>query len=114
MDSSLVQISWVRLTPESAPAKRPDLLQRGEEKGPRALRVEPQIGAVGVRGERRVGMGPLGDKLALAVENDELEVGLAEIEHRDAAGHARPPLIRPAAPATFSRKREKGFAPSPA
>ena len=37
--------------------------------------------------ERRVGAGALGENLAGGVERDDLDVGLAEVENRDAAVH---------------------------
>ena len=37
--------------------------------------------------ERRVGTGALGENLARGVERDDLDVGLAEVENRDAAVH---------------------------
>ena len=36
-------------------------------------------------------MRPVGDDRAVGVEHDELDVGLADVEDRDAAAHARPP-----------------------
>ena len=66
-----------------------DALQRAHEKGPGAFRVEPQIGPGRIRGQRRVRLVGLGQNLAGAVEDDELPVGLAEIENGDAAGHRR-------------------------
>ena len=45
-----------------------------------------EIGPCRVRRERRVRRGALGENRAAAIEHDELDVGLADVEDRDAAG----------------------------
>ncbi len=48
-----------------------------------------KIGPLGVRSERRVGRRALSENLAGAIENDDLDVRLADVEDRNAAVHAR-------------------------
>ena len=69
--------------------------ERANEKSPGAFRVEPEIGTLRVGRERRVGTGALGENLARGVERDDLDVGLAEVENRDAAVHRLNPDERP-------------------
>ena len=62
--------------------------QRAGEERPSPFRIELEIGRLGVRSERGVRPASLGQNLAGAVEDDNLDVGLAEVENRDAARHA--------------------------
>ena len=70
---------------------RAEVLERADEERPGALRVELEIGPLGVRSERRVGRRALGENLAAAIEHDDLHVRLADVEDRDAAVHALSP-----------------------
>ena len=74
---------------------RADVLERADEKSPRAFRVEPEIRTMRVGRERRVGAAALRENLARVIERDDLDVGLAEVENRDAAGHGLNPDERP-------------------
>ena len=66
---------------------RADVLERFGEEAPRALGVEPQQRAGRVGGQRRVGARALGQNLAVGVERDGLQVGLADVEDDDRAAH---------------------------
>ncbi len=70
--------------------RRADVLQRRKQEGPRALGVEPEVGPARVGGKRRVGLRSFGDDPAATVEHDQLDVGLADVEHGHAAVHAAP------------------------
>ena len=67
---------------------RAKLLERADEERPGAFRVEPEIGPFRVRRERHVRRGALGENGAAAVEDDDFDVRLADVEDRDAAAHA--------------------------
>ncbi len=67
---------------------RAKLLERAHEESPGAFRVEPEIRPFKVRRERRVRRGALGENRAAPVEDDDFDVGLADVEDRNAAAHA--------------------------
>src|ERR1700722_13989092 len=67
---------------------RAKILERADEERPGAFRVEPEIRPFRVRRERRVGRGALGKDGAAAVEDDDFDVRLADVEDCNAAAHA--------------------------
>ena len=83
---------------------RAKVLERADEERPGAFRVELKIGPLGVRRQRRVGRRALSENLAAAIENDDLDVRLADVEDRDAAVHARKSPT-PAPPSSLDKLR---------
>jgi len=61
---------------------RAKLLERAKEESPGAFRVELEIRPFRVRRERRVRRRALGENGAAAVEDDNFEVRLADVEDR--------------------------------
>ena len=87
---------------------RAKLLERADEERPGAFRVELEIRPLGVRSERRVRRRALGKDAAAAVEDDDLDVRLADVEDCDAAAHASVHMERLASASAWTdRHREE-------
>ena len=67
---------------------RREAFQRVDEKSPGAVRVGAEVGPDRVWRERSIGPGGLRQDLALAIQDDDFQVGLADVEDGGAAGHA--------------------------
>ncbi len=74
---------------------RAELLERANQESPCARGVEPQIRPGRIRLERPVRRGALGENRSAAIEDDELDVGLADVEDSDAAVHGLSPRPAP-------------------
>ncbi len=71
---------------------RAELLERADEEGPGAFRVKPEIGPLRSQAASgALGADALGHDAACGVEHDDLHVGLADVEDRDAAVHGLSP-----------------------